>query len=298
MKAVKKFKNLISRNDSSSQTSMIGGAVPIVKPPQAMSPRSPSEESPMPFQQRSKSTGDTSILASSNTAHGPFPLVQDSLRLEDNQSISKMGSGQNEPYTPSVQSTALSSREPSSTNQSSFETSSAIGTSPINTEPGNERQKELWRPSETDKSKEQIRDSNTNQPRPSLFPPYLGIGSGSAQDESDRHERQHQQEQHSPSGPGILSESPPATDIDIYETAYHEEVQRIRSDRSRRKGGVIYLTRRVEEQAHGHDGGGGGNASEFAKWSGKSAKRDQGEEQERRAKAAWERALSSMEEDG
>lgn len=45
--------------------------------------------------------------------------------------------------------------------------------------------------------------------------------------------------------PPIVSESPPATDVDIYGRAYHEEIERIR----RMHGGraTTYLTRRVEE---------------------------------------------------
>jgi calcium/calmodulin-dependent protein kinase kinase 2 len=44
--------------------------------------------------------------------------------------------------------------------------------------------------------------------------------------------------------PPTVSESPGATEIDIYETAYHEEVERIRS---RTQDAKLYLTRRVEK---------------------------------------------------
>ena len=47
-----------------------------------------------------------------------------------------------------------------------------------------------------------------------------------------------------PPDPPIVSESPPAAEGDIYERAYHEEVERIRKSEGRDK--MLYLTRRVE----------------------------------------------------
>jgi [calcium/calmodulin-dependent protein kinase] kinase len=47
----------------------------------------------------------------------------------------------------------------------------------------------------------------------------------------------------------IVSESPSAVDIDVYETAYQEEIQRIIKAKESREGGrrpTLYLTRRVE----------------------------------------------------
>ena len=47
-----------------------------------------------------------------------------------------------------------------------------------------------------------------------------------------------------PPDPPAVSESPPAADMSIYETAYHEEIERIRSNQG--KQATIYLTRRVD----------------------------------------------------
>jgi [calcium/calmodulin-dependent protein kinase] kinase len=47
----------------------------------------------------------------------------------------------------------------------------------------------------------------------------------------------------------IVSESPPVTDIDVYETAYREEVERIRQKQG--NNATVYLTRRVEAQVGG-----------------------------------------------
>ena len=52
-----------------------------------------------------------------------------------------------------------------------------------------------------------------------------------------------------PPDPPAVSESPPAAEVDIYERAYHEEVERIRRVDGREK--VLYLTRRVEEAVKG-----------------------------------------------
>ena len=50
--------------------------------------------------------------------------------------------------------------------------------------------------------------------------------------------------------PPAVSESPPAAEGNIYERAYHEEVERIRSQST---GATLYLTRRVEKP-DGHEG--------------------------------------------
>ena len=48
-----------------------------------------------------------------------------------------------------------------------------------------------------------------------------------------------------PPQPPAVSESPPAAGINIYETAYHEEIERIRKKQG--KQATLYLTRRVEK---------------------------------------------------
>ncbi|KAL9119859.1 MAG: hypothetical protein Q9187_003586 [Circinaria calcarea] len=54
-----------------------------------------------------------------------------------------------------------------------------------------------------------------------------------------------------PPDPPAVSESPPAADIDIYETAYHKEVERIRADQG--KEARLYLTRRVDDKKEYQD---------------------------------------------
>ncbi|KAI9892835.1 MAG: hypothetical protein M1814_000994 [Vezdaea aestivalis] len=53
-----------------------------------------------------------------------------------------------------------------------------------------------------------------------------------------------------------VCESPPATDIDVYETAYHEEVERIQKAQGRET--TIFLTRRVDEAEEEEEGKGKG----------------------------------------
>jgi len=50
-----------------------------------------------------------------------------------------------------------------------------------------------------------------------------------------------------PHSPPAVSESPPATEVDIYETAYHEEIERIRAEQGRQA--TLYLTRRVDSMS-------------------------------------------------
>lgn len=76
-----------------------------------------------------------------------------------------------------------------------------------------------------------------------------------------------------PPDPPIVSESPPAADINIYETAYHKEVERIRQMQG--EEATTYLTRRVEgsdtgntpgeeEEGNGKKPGGVGGGSRLA----------------------------------
>ncbi|KAG8532090.1 uncharacterized protein KY384_003727 [Bacidia gigantensis] len=51
-----------------------------------------------------------------------------------------------------------------------------------------------------------------------------------------------------PPSPPAVSESPPAADIDIYETAYRKEVERLRAQQGR--SATLFLTRRVERLEH------------------------------------------------
>ena len=60
---------------------------------------------------------------------------------------------------------------------------------------------------------------------------FLSVGLGSEDDPPD---------------PPLVSESPPAADINIYETAYHEEIERLRLKPGNHA--TLYLTRRVETQ--------------------------------------------------
>ncbi|KAI9750760.1 MAG: hypothetical protein M4579_006317 [Chaenotheca gracillima] len=64
-------------------------------------------------------------------------------------------------------------------------------------------------------------------------PLLLNVGVGAENSDEDEYLRH------------IVSESPPATDINIYETAYKDEVQRIRDLQGRKA--TVYLTRRVDK---------------------------------------------------
>ncbi|CZR59155.1 related to calcium/calmodulin dependent protein kinase C [Phialocephala subalpina] len=66
-------------------------------------------------------------------------------------------------------------------------------------------------------------------------PLFLGIGTGLVDGDSL-----------SPPSPDIVAESPTAADFNIYDTAYQEEVERIRAAQGRQA--TVYLTRRVDEK--------------------------------------------------
>ena len=70
---------------------------------------------------------------------------------------------------------------------------------------------------------------------------YLEIGLGPALGEED--------DDHSVLV--MVSESPSTADADIYAKAYKAEVERIKREGGK-NGAVVYMTRRVEEQRHGH----------------------------------------------
>jgi hypothetical protein len=84
---------------------------------------------------------------------------------------------------------------------------------------------------------EKMRNSGKGQAHDPLDedPLYLDVGPGG--------EDVHLEPSH------VVSESPPATDANVYETAYREEVERIRQKQG--KNATVYLTRRVETQVGG-----------------------------------------------
>lgn len=69
-------------------------------------------------------------------------------------------------------------------------------------------------------------------------PLFLGIGAGG-------------DDTLSPPSPDIVAESPAATDFNVYETAYQEEVERIRAAQGRQA--TVYLNRRVDKKKEYRD---------------------------------------------
>lgn len=70
---------------------------------------------------------------------------------------------------------------------------------------------------------------------------YIGQGPGEGGDETTN-----EPDELSEEGPPVVCESPPATDFNVYERAYEEQVDSIRRERGRQS--QIYLTRRVESK--------------------------------------------------
>lgn len=56
-----------------------------------------------------------------------------------------------------------------------------------------------------------------------------------------------------PGSPPVVSESPSAADVNVYEKAYEEEIQRILKAKTRGRKPTVYLTKRVEDIARLRD---------------------------------------------
>jgi calcium/calmodulin-dependent protein kinase kinase 2 len=216
MRAVKQFKNLIFKKRSHLTDGILGGEIRIVHPPRAMTPPGGSSGS---CRSRSPDMEDRQPVErtqSSRGEHGDVN-VSDFARPSPRRMDSAV---------------AMADDEMSD----GFKTSDARGSSG-DTVPS---------PSENSTgpnpvAHERMRDSGKEHAHDLLAedPLCLNVGPGG--------EDAHLEPSH------VVSESPPATDINVYETAYREEVERIRKRRG--KGATVYLTRRVDNQAGGESDG-------------------------------------------
>ncbi|KAI9766830.1 MAG: hypothetical protein M1840_006306 [Geoglossum simile] len=219
MKAVKQFKNLIFKKRSHLTDGILGGEIRIVHPPRSMTP--PREIS------RSYRSGNLNM--------------KDRQPAEQNSSMGVHANADAPGFarpSPRRMDSAVAMADDEMPDD--FKTSNVRG-SPSDIVPS---------PSENTTgpgpvAHERMRDLGKGHAHDPLAedPLYLHVGPGGG----DAHlEPSH-----------VVSESPPATDINVYETAYREEVERIRKRRGR--GATVYLTRRVDSKA-----GGGSDESSMA----------------------------------
>lgn len=208
MKAVKKFKNFLSVKRPEIMEDILGGHARIVQPPLSM--LSP-DASPIQHRARSVDSHDRRPIEQVLVAEG----VHRDINLEG------LSPAPTPPTETNDKQTEKKSQGPShhpkgathpgpSTHTSTSSSHRAVSGS-------------------TDHGKGHAHDPLSDQLFLSIGP---GLGESSPSPSS------------TPPDPPIVSESPPAADIDIYETAYHNEVERIRQMQGRRA--TLYLTRRIE----------------------------------------------------
>ncbi|KAI9785008.1 MAG: hypothetical protein M1839_001205 [Geoglossum umbratile] len=212
MRAVKQFKNLIFKKRPHLTDGILGGEIRIVHPPLSMTP--PGRDSGL-YKPRSFDTEDRQ------------PVEQALSSRSVHRDVDVSGSARHPPH-----------RMDSAVAMADDEMSDDLKTSDVRSSPGSS----VFGPVEKTMSPrsaahERTHDSGKGHAHDPLTedPLYLYVGPGG--------EDAHLEPSH------VVSESPPATDINVYETAYREEVERIRKRRG--GGATVYLTRRMDSQVGG-----------------------------------------------
>lgn len=224
MKAVKKFKNSIAHKRPHRITGILGGDARIVQPPLTISH---PDKSYVHHKTKSVDTHDRRPIERALVAEGvhrDIDLSGFNQSLPDREDSAITYSPTSSPSTPT---------KPKS--QKSPEIDSTSPTSPrrdLHASPKDHRSQPSgssspWTIPIPSKSKDHQGKGHAHDPLTDHL--FLAIGPGGDTDPPD---------------PPAVSESPPAADINIYETAYHSEVQRIREKRG--KEATLYLTRRVD----------------------------------------------------
>lgn len=214
MKAVKKFKSILSRNKRpSGMDAILGKDTRIVQPPLSMSR---SEKPPLYHKTRSVDTHDRRPLEQALTTEGVHRDVD--LESYDKPILDREDTAVT--YSPSTPTKRASDYDPTGP-----PTSPANHKRTLNAHPKDHRP-----PGHFATAPMPIDHHGKGQAHDPLSDHlYLALGpSGNS----------------APPSPPAVSESPPAADVDIYETAYHMELERIRAAQGR--SATLFLTRRVE----------------------------------------------------
>ena len=219
MKAVKKFKTIISHRRPSGIEGILGKDTRMVQPPLSMDR---PEKPPLYHKTRSVDTHDRRPVEQALVAEG----VHRDVDFADLSNAEK--------EVPDREDTAVTYSPTTPTKRSSDDgqKSSPSGTtlSPkryLNAHPQDHRPVHAaTAPLPSDHhGKGQAHDPLSDHL-------YLALGAGGSS---------------APPSPPAISESPPAADTNIYETAYHLELERIRAEQG--KSATLFLNRRVEGRA-------------------------------------------------
>ncbi|KAI9837525.1 MAG: hypothetical protein M1819_007176 [Sarea resinae] len=231
MKAVTKFKNLVTKKRPDLLSGFLGRETRIVQPPLSIS--SPDPRIGL-HKSKSMNLFDRRSLEQELTRGGLHREVDMSTFVEN-----ALHKGDSEGGAPDQQATnAASTPQQTDGGGDKKTTDTASGPSPIATAvlaaAGGSR------PSSALGGR-----GHAHDPREDSILLHVGLGGDDACGDDD-HMTDTQ----------VVSESPPATDINIYETAYREEIERIRQAQGSRA--MYYLTRRVENHSPGGEAGGEG----------------------------------------
>jgi len=217
MKAVKKFKQMISHKRPARMDGILGHDTRFVQPPLSMD----DYHKPSLHKSHSVETDDRQNIEQALVVEG----VHRSIDAELNAVPPDRGEG-NVTFFPTTPSKRKSSHSAtSSTHDPSSQTSPrrTLNARPQDHRPPTNAQAwPITKPNDHGKG-------HAHDPREDH--PFVGIGPGG---------------DYQPNGVPVVSESPPTSDIDIYETAYQEQVERIRARQGR--SATLFLTRRVERK--------------------------------------------------
>lgn len=217
MKAVKKFKQIISHKRPARMDGILGRDTRFVQPPLSMD----DYRKPSLHKSRSVETDDRQNIEQALVVEG----VHRSIDAELNAVPPDRGEGTATfgPTTPSKRKSSHSAS--SSTHDPSSQTSPRRALNARlqdHRPPTNAQAWPITKPNDHGKG-------HAHDPREDH--PFVGIGPGG---------------DYQLNGVPVVSESPPSSDIDIYETAYQEQVERIRARQGR--SATLFLTRRVERK--------------------------------------------------
>ena len=223
MKAVKKFKKLLTRRRPELLDSILGQETRIFQPPLTMDREPTNQEHPRAQKAHSVDSHDRKPIEGAlarEGIHRPIDIEKINYHITQRDDTTSTGRGTAKPSSsPHPTSPHVTSLSPLDAASSPIDIKNHPPKKPIHTSTLNEHK--LYGKGQ---AHDPLSDSFT----------YLSIGPSSAS---------------SSVGPGldnsipIISDSPPAAEGNIYEMAYHDEVERIRSNS---RSATLYLTRRVK----------------------------------------------------
>ena len=233
MKAVKRFKGLLSKRRPELLDSILGQETRIFQPPQTMSKVPAAREHLRLHKAHSVDTHDRRPIEGALAREGVHRIIDpDKIRYPVTQrdDTAATGRGVAKPtFSHHPQSPRVSSPTPMDGAGSPPQPKSPQNKQPLHVSTLNEPR--LW-------GKGQAHDPLTES--------FLWLHIGPSNSASSRESPSPEEEA------PVVSESPHAAEGNIYETAYHEEVERLRSNS---RSATLYLTRRVKNTEKYKDDG-------------------------------------------